>query len=149
MIADVASPYQEEALPQGVDTGSLAFSYFYHLYFIFFLLTLSVFVGADISAKDLGPIVTKVVMELSPNILVVEAQAGIPQAVQRVESFSVPGSGDTAIEETPEMAILDPGSGLSTFLACFDSLEFYSLLASHFLRFAPLLWQLPTLLSAC
>lgn len=148
MIADVASPYQEEALPQGVDTGSLAFSYFSHLYF-FFLLTLSIFAGADISAKDLGPIVTKAVMELSPNILVVEAQAGIPHAVQRVESFPVPGSGDTAIEETPEMAILDPGSGLSTFLARFDSLEFYSLLASHFLRFAPLLWQLPTLLSAC
>ena len=41
------------------------------------------------------------------------------------------------MEETPEMAVSDPSSGLPPFLACFDSLEFNSLLASHFHRFGP------------
>ena len=39
--------------------------------------------------------------------------------------------------KTPGAATLDPVSGLPTFLACFDPLEFNSLPASHFHHFSP------------
>ena len=41
------------------------------------------------------------------------------------------------MEEVLEMAVSDPSSGHPTFLAHFDSLEFNSLIASHFHRFGP------------
>ena len=41
------------------------------------------------------------------------------------------------MEKTPEMAVSNPNSGLPTFLARFDYLEFNSLPASHFHRFGP------------
>ena len=41
------------------------------------------------------------------------------------------------MEEAPEMTVSDPSSGLPSFLTCFDSLEFNSLLASHFHHFGP------------
>ena len=62
---------EEEALPQGADTGSLAFSYFPNfIYFLFFfpILTLSAFARADIGAKDLKPVVIEVVVESAPNV---------------------------------------------------------------------------------
>ena len=43
------------------------------------------------------------------------------------------------MEEAPRMTVSDPGLGLPAFLSHFDSLEFNSLLASHFHRFGPLL----------
>nr|POE76357.1 mads-box protein jointless [Quercus suber] len=73
----------------------------------------------------------------STDSLVVEAQAGIPQTVQRVESPLAPEGGDATMEEVSGMTVSDPGSGLLTFLARFDSLEFNSLPASHFHRFGP------------
>ena len=49
MTVDVATPYQEKALPQGDDTSSLACSYFsIFMFFSSFLLTLFVFAGVDI-----------------------------------------------------------------------------------------------------
>jgi len=39
---------------------------------------LSAFAGADTSAKDPEPVVTEVVVESTPNVQVVKAQAGIP-----------------------------------------------------------------------
>ena len=62
---------EKEALPQEADTGSLAFSYFPNfIYFLFFfpILTLSAFASADTSAKDLEPVVIKVVVESAPNV---------------------------------------------------------------------------------
>ncbi|KAL0001814.1 hypothetical protein SO802_015595 [Lithocarpus litseifolius] len=41
------------------------------------------------------------------------------------------------MEEASRVTVSDPGSGLPAFLAHFDSLEFNSLLASHFHRFGP------------
>ncbi|XP_075645063.1 uncharacterized protein LOC142616036 [Castanea sativa] len=41
------------------------------------------------------------------------------------------------MEEASRMTVSDPGSGLPTFLARFDSLEFNNLPASHFQRFGP------------
>ena len=43
------------------------------------------------------------------------------------------------MEEAPGVTVSDPGSGLLAFLSHFDSLEFNSLLASHFHCFGPLL----------
>ena len=62
---------EEEALPQGADTGSLAFSYFPNfIYFLFFftILTLSAFASANTGAKDLEPVVIEVVVESAPNV---------------------------------------------------------------------------------
>ena len=67
---------KEEALPQGADTGffnSLLLSQLYMFSFLLPLLTLSAFAGADTSAKDLKPLVTKVAVEFAPNVQVVEA----------------------------------------------------------------------------
>ena len=67
---------EEEALPQGVDTGFLTLSCFpnFICFLSFFpLLTLSAFAGADTSAKDLKPLVTEVAVEFAPNVQVVEA----------------------------------------------------------------------------
>ena len=41
------------------------------------------------------------------------------------------------MEETPGVTVSDPSSGLPPFLSHLDSLEFNSLLASHFHRFGP------------
>ena len=73
IVLQEVSGQEEEALPQGVDTGSLAFSYFSNFIFSFFpylspFLNLSAFTGADTSAKDLEPGVTEVVVELAPNV---------------------------------------------------------------------------------
>lgn len=72
MTADVAAPYQEEALQQGAHTSSLACSYFSHLFFFSFpsssLLTLSAFTGADIGGKDPEPMAAEVVTGPTPNV---------------------------------------------------------------------------------
>ena len=77
IIADVAAPYQEEDLPQGVGTSSLAFPCFpTFIVIIIFLppfLTLSAFANTDTSAKDLELVVTEVIVEPAPNVQVVEA----------------------------------------------------------------------------
>ena len=86
--------------------------------------------------KILSP-ATKEVKEPIPSVQVVEAQTGIPQAIQRVGSPPIPESGDTIMKEAPEMAISGSGSRLSAFLARFDPLEFNSLPASHFHHFRP------------
>ena len=100
-------------------------------------MTLLAFTGVDTSAKDLEPVVIEVVVESSPNVQVVEAQARIPQTIQRVESSLIPESGDTTMEEALGVTVSDPGLGLPAFLSRFDSLEFNSLLASHFRSFGP------------
>ena len=67
---------EEEALPQGADTGFLTLSCFpnFICFLSFFpLLTLSAFAGADTSAKDLKPLVIEVAVEFAPNVQVVEA----------------------------------------------------------------------------
>ena len=67
---------KEEALPHGADTSffnSLLLSQLYMFSFLLPLLTLSDFAGADTSAKDLKPLVTKVAVEFAPNVQVVEA----------------------------------------------------------------------------
>ena len=71
IVANVAAPYQEEALPQGADIGSLAFSclsIFISSSFPPPLLTLFAFAGADTGAKDPEPVVTEVVVEPAPNV---------------------------------------------------------------------------------
>ena len=64
-------------------------------------------------------------------------QAASFQTVQAVEGSLAPTGGDTSIGKTPGVAALDPVSGLSTFLALFDFLEFNSLPTSHFHHFGP------------
>ena len=67
---------EEEALPQGADTGFLTLSCFpnFICFLSFFpLLTLSAFAGADTSAKDLKPLVIEVAVEFAPNVQVFEA----------------------------------------------------------------------------
>ena len=41
------------------------------------------------------------------------------------------------MKEAVGVTVSDPSSGFPTFLSCFDSLEFNSLLASHFHSFGP------------
>ena len=82
-------------------------------------------------------------------------QAASFQTTQGIEGSLVPTGGDTSMGKTLDVAALDPISGLSTFLARFDFLEFNSLLASHFhhfgssygsfLRFSVLMEGLPLL----
>ena len=61
-------------------------------------------------------------------------QAASFQTLQGVEGSLAHTRGDTSMGKTPGVAALDPVSGLSTFLARFDLLEFNSLPASHFHR---------------
>ena len=53
------------------------------------------------------------------------------------------------MEKALEMAVSGPGSGLSTFLAYFDSLEFNSLPASHFHHSGPPYGNFLCLLKVC
>ncbi|KAK9998356.1 hypothetical protein SO802_017959 [Lithocarpus litseifolius] len=80
--------------------------------------------GVDIGVKGPELVVPKVDVEFAPD-------------VQRVESSLILAGGDTTMGEAPEVTASDPGSGLPTFLAHFDLLEFNSLPASHFHRFGP------------
>ena len=98
---------------------------------------MSAFAGANTSVKDLEPVVPEIVLESTLDVQTVEAQTGIPQAIQRVESSPIPESGDITMGEAPMVTVSDPGSGLPAFLARFDLLEFNSLPASHFHRFGP------------
>ena len=76
-------------------------------------------------------------MESTSVVQVDEAQVGIPQTIQRVESFLIPESRDTTMGEAPRVTVLDPSLGLLAFLAHFDLLEFNSLPTSHFHHFGP------------
>ena len=100
-------------------------------------MTLSILAGADAGTKELELAIAEEAKGLAPRAQTTEAQTGIPQTIQRLESPLVLEGGDTTMEEAPEMAVLDPSLGLPTFLARFDSLEFNSLLASRFHRFGP------------
>ena len=91
---------------------------------------MSVFAGADTGAKDLEPVVPEIVMESAPDVQAVEAQIGIPQTIQRVESSPILESGDTTMGEAPWVTISDPGSRLPAFQARFNLLEFNSLPAT-------------------
>ena len=48
-------------------------------------------------------------MESTSVVRVDEAQVGIPQTIQRVESFLIPESGDTTMGEALGVTISDPG----------------------------------------
>jgi len=98
---------------------------------------LSAFVVADIGVKGPELIVPEVAVGSTPNLQVAKSQAGTLQTIQRVESFLIPMSGDTTIGEASEVTVSDSGSGLPTFLARFNLLEFNSLPVSHFHRFGP------------
>ena len=91
---------------------------------------MSVFAGADTGAKELEPVVPEIVVESTPDVQAVEAQIGIPQTIQRVESSPILESGDTTMGEAPWVTISDPGSRLPTFQARFNLLEFNSLPAT-------------------
>ena len=70
-----------------------------------------------------------------PDRAVGSIQAASFQIVQGIEGSLAPTGGDTSRGKTLGMATLDPVSGLSTFLAHFDLLEFNSFPASHFHHF--------------
>ena len=57
------------------------------------------------------------------------------QTKQKAEGFPVSTIGDTVMRDVSGVATLDLDSRLSTFLACFDLMEFNSLPASHFYSF--------------
>ena len=88
---------------------------------------MSVFAGTNTGAKDLEPVVPEIVVESTPDVQAVEAQIGIPQTIQRVESSPILKSGNTTMGEAPWVTISDPGSRLPVFLARFNLLEFNSL----------------------
>ena len=110
-MVEVVAETQKEALPQGVGTGSLPSPSSLSLFLPFFF-TLSALVSADTGAKDPQPAVTKEAKEPVPYVSAVEAQSGIPQTIQRVESPPAPEGGDMMMEEAPKMTISDPVSGL-------------------------------------
>ena len=139
MMTEVVAQAQKEALPQGAGTCSLPFPFspvFVSLFF-FFTMTLSILAGADAGTKELELAIAEEVKGLAPRAQTTEAQTGIPQTIQRLESPPIPKGEDTTMEEAPKMVVLDSSSGLPAFLARFDSLEFNSLLASRFHRFGP------------
>ena len=95
---------------------------------------MSTFASVVTGVKGPEPVEPEVAMESTQ---VAEFQAGTPQTIQRVESSLISKSGDTTMGEAPEVTVSDPDSGLPSFLARFDLLEFNSLPASHFYRFGP------------
>ena len=98
---------------------------------------MSAFTGANTGVKGPEPVVLEVAVGPAPVVQVAESQSRIPQTIRRVESFLIPVSGDTTMEEALKTTVSDFGSGLPTFLARFDLLEFNSLPASHFHCFGP------------
>ena len=57
------------------------------------------------------------------------------QSKQKATSFLVSAGGDTVMGDAPRVAAPDLDSRLSSFLACFDLMEFNNLPASHFYSF--------------
>ena len=67
----------------------------------------------------------------------IEVQVKISQTTLRPNGLSLPEEKDIAMKETSEMTVIDPSLGFPGFLTGFDSLEFNSLLVSHFHHFGP------------
>ena len=95
-------------------------------------MTLSILAGVDAGTKELELAIAKEAKGLAPRVQTTEAQTGIPQTIQRLESPPVPEGKEITMEEALEMVVSDPSSGLPAFLARFDSLEFNSLPTSRF-----------------
>ena len=133
---------QEEETPlQEIDTGFpffplLFFIFFFFLSFFFFFFELILsplffflffFTGVDVGVRD-------------PELVILEGAVGSIQVAsfqtaQGVEGSLAPIRDDTSMGKTPRVANLDLASGLPTFLARFNLLEFNSLPASHFHHF--------------
>jgi len=95
------------------------------------------FVDVDMGTKGSKLLTTEEAKGPLPAIQAIEAWLGISQTTPRPEGLSLLEEKDTTIKEAPKMTVSDPNSGLPAFLTSFDSLEFNSLLASHFHRFGP------------
>ena len=89
---------------------------------------MSAFVSVVTGVKSPKPVVPEVAVEFA---YFAKFQARTSQTIQRVESSLIPTSGDTTMGEAPEVNASNPDSGLPSFLAHFDLLEFNSLPASH------------------
>ena len=85
------------------------------------------FVSVDTSVRDSESVVPEGVVR---TVQIVDLQTN-----QKAEGSPVPAGGDTVMGDIPGVAALDVDSRLSTFLACFDLMEFNSLPTSHFYSF--------------
>ena len=90
----------------------------------------------DMGTKEPELVTTEENKGSLPTTQAVEVQIEIPQTTSSLGRLSLLEE-DTSMEETLEMTVSDLGAGIPTFLTRFDSLEFNSLLISHFYRFGP------------
>ena len=104
---------------------------------LYLAITLSTFSYVDANSKESRLIIAKEAKGPTSSVHTTKAQSGISQTTQWPKSLLVLEGGDITMGEAPGVTVLDPGSGLLAFLACFDLLEFNILPVSHFHCFGP------------